>query len=457
MPNFKPARVLPCESVAAALLLAIAFLAVSLSAFGQGQVATPQPLVKLGPIPAAAQFDSSGHLDVEKATRAYLDTIPKDKQEASNKYFEGKYWLMLWDALFTIALMLILLFTGLSRRMSDWAASITRFRWLQDWIYFAQFTIVTVLIGFPLNYYEAFYREHIYYQSAQPFSGWLRDEMVGNLLSVLIAGAVVATLYLVVRRLPDSWHLWGAALTVIFFILVSMFAPVYLAPLFNTYKPIGDPQVTVPILKMAHANGIAVDKLYEVDASRQTTQVSANVSGLFGTTRITLNDNLLRTTSLEEIEDTAGHEMGHYVLNHGVKMTLSFGILIFIFFALLRVWLKGMQTRWGAKWGTLGTPDIAMLPAVVMAITVMSLLSTPITNTLIRTQEYEADLYGLNAARQPDGSAQTDLKLGQYRKMEPGPVEEFLFFDHPSGYTRIRASMQWKSENARTLKECAGY
>lgn len=71
-------------------------------------------------------------------------------------------------------------------------------------------------------------------------------------------------------------------------------------------------------------------------------------------------------------------------------------------------------------------------------------------NTITRTMEFEADMYGLNAARQPDGEANVDLLLGEYRKMDPGPVEEFLFYDHPSGRTRITAAMRWKAEHPET-------
>jgi STE24 endopeptidase len=68
-------------------------------------------------------------------------------------------------------------------------------------------------------------------------------------------------------------------------------------------------------------------------------------------------------------------------------------------------------------------------------------------NTETRVNEFEADMYGLNASRQPDGFAQAAIHLGEYRKMRPGPVEEFIFFDHPSGYNRIYAAMRWKAEN----------
>jgi len=61
--------------------------------------------------------------------------------------------------------------------------------------------------------------------------------------------------------------------------------------------------------------------------------------------------------------------------------------------------------------------------------------------------EFEADMYGLNAARQPDAEANVDMLLGEYRKLDPGLVEEFIFYDHPSGRTRITAAMRWKAEH----------
>ena len=72
---------------------------------------------------------------------------------------------------------------------------------------------------------------------------------------------------------------------------------------------------------------------------------------------------------------------------------------------------------------------------------------TPVINTIIRTNEAEADIFGLNAAREPDGFAEVALLLGEYRKLAPGPIEEWIFFDHPSGSNRILMAMRWKAEN----------
>jgi STE24 endopeptidase len=187
-----------------------------------------------------------------------------------------------------------------------------------------------------------------------------------------------------------------------------------------------------------------------MDASRQSTRVSANVSGFLGTERITLNDNLLKRCTLPEIEAVMGHEMGHYVLNHVYKLILFFGVLTFLGFAFLR-WAVGWAlTRWGGSWRVRGVDDIAALPLFVLLVAIYAFALTPITNTYVRAVEYEADIFGLNAARQPDGEALIDLKLGDYRKLDPGPVEEFIFFDHPSGRVRIHAAMRWKAEHLRS-------
>jgi STE24 endopeptidase len=75
---------------------------------------------------------------------------------------------------------------------------------------------------------------------------------------------------------------------------------------------------------------------------------------------------------------------------------------------------------------------------------------TPVLNSIVRANEYQADLFGLNAARQPDGFAQAALKLAPYRKLEPSPLEEMLLYDHPSGRTRIFTAMRWKAEHPET-------
>ena len=402
------------------------------------------------PSPATAAAQPSQPFDINAAVNFYLAKMPAAERARSNAYFEGGYWLQLWDFLAIAIVMWLLLRYRWSMRMRDFAERITRLRPLQTALYWIQFILATSLLTFPLSVYEGYFREHKYDLLNQTFGPWMRDQLVALAVNVVLGAVLMIPLFGLVRRLGPRWWVWGAALMILFVAFVSLIAPVYLAPLFNTYKKLEDPRIKDPILSMARANGIPATDVYEFDASRQSNRVSANVSGFASTLRISLNDNLLNRCTLPEIETTMGHEMGHYVLNHAYKGLFMFGVVIVIGFAFLHWALAFSLARWGEHWGIRDIKDVAVLPLAFLIFSLFFFLTTPVANTITRTMEFEADMYGLNAARQPDGEANVDLLLGEYRKMDPGPVEEFLFYDHPSGRTRITAAMRWKAEHPET-------
>ena len=396
-------------------------------------------------IPVAARLRPGAPLDPDAATRAYLATVPADLRARSDAYTEGGYWIQLWSVLLTVGIMLLLLHRGWSRGMRDWADRRVRQRPVRTFLYYAVFTIVVALLSFPFSVYTGFLREHAYGLATQRFGGWMRDQLVGLGVSLVLGGIAVAVLYEVLRRFPTGWPVLGAAVATAFVVIGALITPVFIAPLFNRYTLLTDTRVREPILRMAHANGIATDRVYVMDASRQTTRISANVSGLLGTERITLNDNLLRRASLPEIESVMGHEMGHYVLHHVYQLIVFLALVILAGFAVLRAGFAWIVGRWGARWGVGGIADPAGLPVLTLIFSLYFFLLTPVLNTYVRTTEAAADIFGLNAARQPDGFALIALKLAEYRKLDPGPVEEFLWFDHPSGRARIRMAMVWKA------------
>ncbi len=414
------------------LLLAIFIFSI----FSPAQTATAAPAVSSGPA-----------FDVKAATDAYLATVPPDKKARSDAYFEGGYWLLLWDFLLSSIVLIVLLQSRLSARIRGWAERMSSWRGVQDLVYFIVFLVITTVVQFPLAVYEGYFREHKYGLATQTFGPWMRDQLVGLAVGAVLGGIAVMGLYAIVRRLGKNWWVWGAVATIVFFAVVVLISPVYIAPLFNKYTKLNDPKIKEPILSMARANGIPATDVYQVDASRQSTRVSAHVSGFLGPERITLNDNLLKRCSPAESQAVMGHEMGHYVLHHAYKSLLFFGVLILIGFAFLNWGMQWSLARWGERWGLRSITDIAALPLALLLFSLFFFALTPVTNTWIRTQEYEADIFGLNASRQPDGEALVDLKLGEYRKLDPGPLEEFVFFDHPSGRTRITAAMRWKAEN----------
>jgi len=412
-----------------------------------GQTGLPGALS--APVPANRAAVAAA-FDVNAAVDAYLAKMPPAQRARSDAYFEGGYWLQLWDFLSTVIVMWLLLRFRWSARMRKLAESLTRFHPLQTVLYWIQFIIVVSLLTFPLAVYEGYFREHKYGLLNQSFGPWMGELMISLAVSVVLGAILVVPLFGLVRRLGKNWWVWGATLTIVFAAFVSLIAPVYIAPLFNKYTTVQDPQIRDPILSMARANGIPATNVYEFDASRQSNRVSANVSGFAGTLRVSLNDNLLKRCTLPEIQTTMGHEMGHYVLNHAYKGLVMAGVLIVIGFAFLNWALNSSLARWGEKWEVRGVTDVAVLPLVAILFALYFFLLTPVTNTISRTMEFEADMYGLNAAQQPDAEANVDMMLGEYRKLDPGPVEEFIFYDHPSGRTRITAAMRWKAEHPQS-------
>jgi STE24 endopeptidase len=422
-------------------LFCVVFSARSALAQPQG----PNEMPSVIQIPAEAQ--ASPHFDATAATNAYLAQIPADKTARSDAYFEGGYWLILWDVLYGVAVALLLLNLRWSARMRDLAERVTRFKPVHTLVYWLQYIILISILFFPLSIYEDYLREHKYGLATQSFGPWMGDQLKGLAVDLVLGGILMMLLVGIVRKLPRTWWIWGAFVTAVFLIFSLLIYPVYIVPIFNKVRPLNDPKIVNPILGLARANGIPAKNVYEIDASKQTTRMSANVSGFANTMRITLNDNLLRRGSAEEIQAIMGHEMGHYVMNHVYKLIMFFLIVIVLAFAYLRWSLDWTLQRWGEKWQIRAVSDTAVLPLVVLLVYILGFVLTPVLNTFVRTQEYEADMYGLNTSRQPDGFAQAAIHLGEYRKMNPGPVEEWIFFDHPSGRNRIYAAMRWKAEN----------
>jgi STE24 endopeptidase len=419
------------------LIVAFALIALTSIASLQSACAADTP-----PSMAAA-----GHFDADAATTAYLATMTSAARARSDAYFEGGYWLMLWDFAIGLLLAWALLGWRVSARMRDFAARLTRFRWAQTALYAIQYFILTTLLTLPWAAYEGYVREHQYGMSNQGLMDWLGDQAKELLITLIFGVLAAVAIYAVIRKLPKTWWLWGSAVAIVFLIFQIAIGPTYLEPAFNKFYPLAESPLKQRILSLARANGIPVKQVYEFDASKQTTKMSAHVSGVAGSAQISLNDNLMNRASPEEVEAVLGHEMGHYVLNHVYKGVLALGVLVVIGFAFMSWAFRRVTLKFGERWRFRDVGDVAGLPLLVALFSVYGFVLTPVLNTITRSMEAEADAFGLNAARQPDGAAQAALHLAEYRKMQPGAVEEVIFFDHPSGWNRIHRAMIWKAEN----------
>jgi STE24 endopeptidase len=389
--------------------------------------------------------------DVDAATQAYLNMVQGAARERSNDYFEGGYWLLLWSTLLSVLVNWALLHFGWSARWSAWAGRVTRREWLKPALYALPYILATTLIMAPWSIYTGFFRERSYGLMNLTLGGWLGEQATALAISVVLGMLLLMAIFAVIRRFRRTWWLWGAGVMIAFTAVGALIAPVFIAPLFNKYTPMEAGPLRDQILAMAHANNIPTNDVMVFDASKQSDRVSANVSGLGPTIRISLNDNLLKRVPGEGVKAVMGHEMGHYVLNHVERLIAVFAAVFLLLFFMLWWLTPRILARHGARWGVRDVRDPAVLPLLSILAGLLFLLLTPVTNSIVRINEVEADAFGLDAAREPDGFAAVAMMLGEYRKLEPGKLEEMIFFDHPSGYNRARMAMEWKARHLNEL------
>ena len=436
----------------ALLVISCSFATTNVAAAQNGPAAAPTSTVDVHALPPA----SVANFDPKRATNAYLARVSGAARQKSDSYFEGGYWLILWDALYAIAVSAILLFLRISSQMRKIAEGITRSRFWQVPIYILQYVVITTAMTLPMTIYENFIREHAYGLSNQNFMAWFGDFATISGVNLVVFTLIGTFVYAAIRGSKRYWWVWGTAITMVFFVIGAVIAPVFIAPLLNHYQPLREGTLKQNILSLARSEGIPVTNVYEFDASKQSKRMSANVSGLFGTTRISMNDNLLSRGSEREVLAVLGHEMGHYVLGHVTSSIVMFGLVILAGFAFT-AWGFGVLTDlFGGIWDVRTVDDPAGLPVLMALVTFFFLIATPVTNTITRFYETQADIFGINAARQPDGFAEAALHLSEYRKLDPSPLEEFVFFDHPSGRNRIHMMMVWKKEHLNDADIKAG-
>ena len=411
-----------------------------------GPRAAPTVHVQVGALPI---MDTTPKFDAAAATKSYLAKVSGAAREKSDTYFEGGYVLTLVDFLYAMAIAGLLLWLGISAGIRDWAQEHTRSRAAQVMLYAAAYTAIVTAATLPLTLYEGFFREHAYGLSNQTIWAWAGDFLIQFAVGLIGALIVLPILYAAIRAAREQWWIWGAGIAVAFQILMAVVYPIFIAPLFNHYAPLPDSALKQEILSLARANDIPAQNVWLDDASRQSTRISANVSGFMGTTRITLNDNLLKQGTHDEVLAVLGHEMGHYVMDHTTKLLLLTGVLTILGFAFAN-WGFGLAVGlFGGNWHVRRVDDIAGLPLLAALGALFLFLMTPVTNSIVREAEHEADIFGLDASRKPDAFATAMLKLSTYRKLEPGGWEEVIFYDHPSGRVRIETAMRWKKEHIR--------
>ena len=386
-----------------------------------------------------AQFDPAA------ATQAYLAVLSPEAHAKATAYTQGGHWVLLWTAVVTILTAWIVLKSGVLLKVRDGIESNKSRPWLAVAAVVVVDAVIEGLLTLPWNAYADWWRQKAYGLTDQAFGGWMGETLMMMGISLIMTLLLISGVYVLMRKAPKTWWAWSGGLVAVAFMVIMVLAPVFIEPLFNTYTPAPAGPVRDTVVTMANANGVPSDKIYVYNGSKQSNRYTANVSGLFGTARVAMSDTMFKQgADLAEVKGVVGHEMGHYVHMHAIWLSSAFGLMALALFFIVDRLFAPVARLVGAK-DIKGISDPAGLPVIYIIIAVVGLLGTPITSSVSRMAETDADKFSLEHFNEPDGLAKALVKTIEYRAATPSKLEEVMFYDHPAVGSRVRRAMDWKA------------
>jgi Zn-dependent protease with chaperone function len=344
-----------------------------------------------------------------------------------------------------IGVLLLVLLSGMSRRMRDAAARVTKRPFVIAMIYIVFFMLVTTALEFPIAYYSGFVVPHQFDLTNQSFAEWMTDFAKELGVGLAISLPVGAISLLIIRRVRQWWLvLW--LLTIPFALFMIVIQPVILDPIFNKFEPLKNERLKQELLSLASRAGIEGSRVYQVDKSKQTKTMNAYVNGIGPTNRIVMWDTLLAKMTEDEVLAVMGHEMGHYALKHMWKgLAFFIGGALIVYFLGQRIYDRSLK-RWGARWGITGPGDPASVPVLLLIVSVIGFLSSPIGAGFSRHLEHQADIFSLELTHLNEPMATAFVKLAEDSKRDPDPNAfiEFWRYSHPAINKRIAFALAYK-------------
>jgi STE24 endopeptidase len=266
----------------------------------------------------------------------------------------------------------------------------------------------------------------------QSLGGWLVDRALGLLVGWVTLTLLVLLVVGLARRWPRTWFAWAAGAAVLLTFVLSFLYPVVVEPLFNRFTSMPDGPLRTSILRLAERERVPVDDVLVADASRRTTTLNAYVSGLGGTRRVVVYDNLLDEAPPAQVRAVVAHELAH-AKHHDVLVGTTLAAVAaaggMAALALLLDW-SWLQRRAAVT----GPADPAALALVLALVAVGSALAAPVQNTVSRAVEARADRTSLEVTGDDQAFVDLQRSLAVHSLADPTPPRwaHVWFGSHPT-------------------------
>lgn len=341
------------------------------------------------------------------------------------------------DAVILVGLTLL----GGLEAIQQLVGAVTQHELLRQVLLILSVSVLLGLLSLPFTVYRQFILEERFGFNRMTPGLFVSDMLKGVLVGALLGIPLVAAVLWIMAETGPYWWVWAWGLWAGFNLLVLLIFPTWIAPLFNKFTPLDNPELATRIQSLASRCGFALNGLFVMDGSKRSAHGNAYFTGFGRSRRIVFFDTLLSRLNGDEIEAVLAHELGHFKHKHIIKrLVLSFGGAL-LFFALLG-WLSS-QTWFYTDLGVtpqLGTRNDAMaLILFFLVVPVFTFMLTPLFSWFSRRDEFEADRF---AASQSEAdklvSALVKLVDDNAATLTPDPIHSAFYDSHPPAAIRIR-------------------
>jgi len=304
----------------------------------------------------------------------------------------------------------------------------------QGLLYFGLLFLINFVISIPFSLYEDFRIEAKYGFNKTTYRLFFADSLKSFMITVLLGGLFLSgILYILIN---NTFWWWQLSIASSLFLVVAIWVfPVFLMPLFNKFKPLDEGDLKDAIIDFTSKNKININKIFVMDASTRTSHGNAFLTGIGFSRRLVLFDTIL-TYPKEEILSIIAHEWGHQkhndIYRQLVTSILSFVLILFVSNIL---YVSGIIE----KAFLVKTPYSLLFYSFTMISPILFFLS-PLTNFLIRKQEYSADLFSLRMTKDlsPALSSLKRLISDNLSNLNPHPLYRLFYYTHPAPEERIQ-------------------
>ena len=380
-------------------------------------------------------------------------SLPPDLHKKAHDLNRIRFRLALVGFVYGIVVLWLVLRWRLAPKYRDWSERLSSKSLLQSVVFSPLLLLTIAILTSPLDIYSEWI-EKKYGLSVQGWGSWGWDWLKAELISLVIGTIFIWLLYVVIRRSARRWWFYFWLITLPLGVFLFFLQPLVIDPMFHKFEPLKqkDPALTASLERLVKRAGqeIPPERMFWMGAGEKTTGLNAYVTGIGASKRIVVWDTTIAKMSTPQIVFVAGHETGHYVLQHIPKGLIFFAVLLLVAFYLGYRCIGWLLARWGANWQVRGLEDWASLPALLLLLSVFSFAINPIGSAFSRYLEHQADQYGLEVTHglTPDSgqiAAQAFQVLGEVDLSDPDPnrMNVFLFYDHPPISDRVRFSLTY--------------